>query len=68
MRFSWIAKLFYYLVPHFHDFNIMGSIVHPEVPIRVNHVAYAAQVSLYGVAYALLVLLAGVMVFDRKEV
>jgi ABC-type transport system involved in multi-copper enzyme maturation permease subunit len=64
----WIAKLFYYLVPHFHDFNIMGSIVHPEVPIKVNHWVYAAEVSVYGIAYALMVLLAGVLVFDRKEV
>jgi ABC-type transport system involved in multi-copper enzyme maturation permease subunit len=64
---SWIAKLFYYLLPHFHDFNIMGSIVHPEVDIKVNHAVYAAQVSVYGVAYALLILLAGVMVFDKKE-
>lgn len=64
----WIAKLFYYLLPHFHDFNIMGSIVHPEVPIKVNHWVYAGEVSVYGVAYALLVLLAGVLVFDRKEV
>ncbi len=63
----WLARLFYYLVPHFHDFNIMGSIVHPEVPIPVNHWLYATQVSLYGVAYAMMVLLAGVLVFDRKE-
>jgi hypothetical protein len=64
----WIAKGVYYLLPHFHDFNIMGSIVHPEVPIKVNHWVYAATVSGYGVAYALLVLMAGVLVFDRKEV
>ncbi len=64
---SWLAKGFYYLVPHFHDFNIMGSIVHPEVPIKVNHWAYAAMVSGYGVVYALLVLLLGVLTFDRKE-
>lgn len=64
---SWIAKLFYYLLPHFHDFNIMGSIVHPEVDIKVNHALYATQVSVYGVAYALLILLAGVMAFDKKE-
>jgi hypothetical protein len=64
---SWISKLFYYLLPHFHDFNIMGSIVHPEVDIKVNHAVYAAQVSVYGVAYALLILLAGVMAFDKKE-
>lgn len=64
---SWIAKFFYYLVPHFHDFNIMGSIVHPEVAIKVHHALYATQVSIYGVVYALFILLAGVMVFDRKE-
>jgi hypothetical protein len=64
----YIAKGFYYLVPHFHDFNIMGSIVHPEVPIKVNHWLYAGEVGLYGVAYAMLILLAGVLAFDRKEV
>lgn len=64
----WIAKGFYYLVPHFHDFNIMGSIVHPEVPIQVNHWMYVGQVSLYGIFYAMMVLMAGVLVFDRKEV
>jgi ABC-type transport system involved in multi-copper enzyme maturation permease subunit len=64
----WIAKLFYYLLPHFHDFNIMGSIVHPEVPVKVNHWVYAGEVSVYGVAYAMMILLAGVLVFDRKEV
>ena len=36
---SWLAKGFYYLVPHFHDFNIMGSIVHPEVPWEVVQAA-----------------------------
>lgn len=65
---AWLAKGFYYLVPHFHDFNIMGSIVHPEVPIKVNHWAYAGMVSVYGVVYALLILLLGVLTFDRKEV
>lgn len=62
-----LAKGFYYLVPHFHDFNIMGSIVHPEVPVAVNHWTYAAMVSTYGVFYAGLVLMAGMLAFDRKE-
>jgi len=62
-----LANGFYYLVPHFHDFNIMGSIVHPEVPVAVNHWAYAGMVSVYGVLYAGLVLLAGTLAFDRKE-
>jgi hypothetical protein len=65
---SWLAKGFYYLVPHFHDFNIMGSIVHPEVPLKVAHGQYALMVSTYGLAYAALVIMAGILVFDRKEV
>jgi ABC-type transport system involved in multi-copper enzyme maturation permease subunit len=63
-----LAKVFYYLVPHFHDFNIMGSIVHPEVPIKVNHWVYTGEVAAYGVLYGLMILMAGVLVFDRKEV
>ncbi len=64
----WLAKGFYYLLPHFHDFNIMGSIISPQVEVKVNHWQYAATVSAYGVAYAGLWLLVGIMVFDRKEV
>jgi len=62
-----LMKGVYNILPHFHDFNIMGSIVHPEVPIKVNHWAYAGMVSTYGVAYGLLWLLVGIMIFDRKE-
>ncbi len=64
----WLAKLFYYLVPHFEDFNIMGSLVHPEVPIPLNQWMYAAEVSLYGVLYGLMILMLGVLAFDKKEV
>jgi hypothetical protein len=63
-----LATGFYYLIPHFQDFNIMGSIVHPEVPLKVSPLLYAAQVSLYGIVYALVLLLVGVLVFDTKEV
>lgn len=58
----------YYLLPHFHDFNIMGSIVHPEVKLAVNHWAYAGGVSMYALVYSGMVLLVGVLIFDRKEV
>ncbi len=64
----WIAKGVYYLLPHFHDFNIMGSIIHPEVVEKVDHWSYAAMVSAYGVCYGILWLLVGVTVFERKEV
>jgi hypothetical protein len=65
---KWVATAFYYVTPHFQDFNIMGNLVHPEVPVKTAPWLYAAQVSAYGVLYALVLLLAGILVFDRKEV
>jgi len=46
----------------------MGNLVHPEVELKSNPNAYAIQVCAYGVVYAMVLLLAGVLVFDRKEV
>jgi ABC-type transport system involved in multi-copper enzyme maturation permease subunit len=65
---KWVATAFYYVTPHFQDFNIMGSLVHPEVELKSSPVLYAIQVCAYGVVYAMVLLLAGVLVFDRKEV
>jgi hypothetical protein len=65
---KWVAMAFYYVTPHFQDFNIMGNLVHPEVPLKSSPVLYAVQVSAYGVLYGMILLLAGVLVFDRKEV
>jgi hypothetical protein len=65
---KWLATAFYYVTPHFQDFNIMANLVHPEVPLKVSPVIYAIQVSAYGVVYSVLVLLIGVLSFDQKEV
>jgi hypothetical protein len=64
----WVAMAFYYVTPHFQDFNIMGNIVHPEVALKSSPVLYAIQVSAYGVVYAMVVLMAGILMFDQKEV
>jgi hypothetical protein len=64
----WVAMAFYYVTPHFQDFNIMGSIVHPEVALKSSPVLYAIQVSAYGVVYAMVLLMAGILAFDVKEV
>jgi ABC-type transport system involved in multi-copper enzyme maturation permease subunit len=63
-----LASAFYYMTPHFEDFNIMGHIVHPEVKLGMPMTLYAIEVSLYGVIYAAMILLLGVLVFERKEV
>jgi hypothetical protein len=64
----WVAIVFYYITPHFQDFNIMGNLVHPEVALKSSPVLYAFQVCSYGVLYSAVILLIGVLVFDRKEV
>lgn len=63
-----LASVFYWITPHFQDFNIMGNLIHPEVPLKVSPVLYAVQVSAYGVVYALAFLLVGILFFDTKEV
>jgi hypothetical protein len=67
-----IASAFYYITPHFEDFNIMGYIIHPELAnnprAHMDPRLYILEVSLYGVLYGAMVLLLGVLVFDRKEV
>jgi hypothetical protein len=63
-----LASGLYYITPHFQDFNIMGNLVHPEVPLKVQPWLYATQVSAYGVIYALALLLIGILFFDTKEV
>jgi ABC-type transport system involved in multi-copper enzyme maturation permease subunit len=63
---KWIVKVFYYLMPHFTDFNIIGHIVHPEVP-TVNMTLYTAEVLGKGAIYGAIVLILGVLAFDRKE-
>ena len=46
----------------------MGNIVHPEVALKSSPALYAVQVCAYGVLYSAVILLIGVLVFDRKEV
>src|SRR5438874_2720285 len=36
-----LANAFYYVPPHFEDFNIVGHIVHPEVPLKMSPTAYS---------------------------
>src|SRR5205807_183487 len=59
---KWAATGLYYVTPHFQDFNIMGNLVHPEVALKSSPVLYAIQVSAYGVVYAMVLLLIGILV------
>src|SRR5262249_15145126 len=54
-----LANALYYVTPHFEDFNNMGHIIHPEWAPKMSWspAAYAAEVSLYGIVYAAIILL-----------
>lgn len=64
----WLLKGAYYLTPHFYDINVLGGLVRPEVAIRTSVQIYAATVGLYTLLYIAIVLFAGIIVFDKKEV
>ncbi|MBM3457697.1 MAG: hypothetical protein FJX77_04100 [Armatimonadetes bacterium] len=63
----WPVRLLSYAWPHFQDFNIMGSIIHPAAMGDFPHWPFAAGISLYGI-FSAVVLMIGTLVFDRKEV
>ena len=65
---QWPVRIFSYFLPHFHDFNIMGSIIHPAAMGDFPHWVFAGGVSLYGCLFSGVVLLIGVLLFDQKEV
>lgn len=68
VRDNVVLRPLYWVLPHFQDFNIMGSIVHPFANFQVNHWAYAGTVSLYAIAYGMVIVLAGAAIFDKREV
>lgn len=64
----WLLKGAYYLTPHFYDINVMGGLVKPEVAIQAAPPVYIGTVSAYTLLYIAIVLYAGVITFDKKEV
>ena len=66
-----IVRYFYaglhYLIPNFGNFNIQNPLIHPDVQIR-NMNLYMAENALYAIFYALVLLIIGVLVFEKREV
>jgi ABC-type transport system involved in multi-copper enzyme maturation permease subunit len=58
-----LTDLVYYVVPNLEMFNVRGAVVHGD-PVTAEHLALA---TLYGVAYAALLLIVAGSVFARKE-
>lgn len=66
-----VVRYFYtalhYVIPNFGNFNIQNPLIHPDVPIK-NMTLYSIETILYAVVFAIVLLILGVLVFERKEV
>ena len=66
-----VVRYFYeglhYLIPNFGNFNIQNPLIHPDVQIR-NMNLYMTENVLYAVLYALILLIIGVLIFEKREV
>jgi ABC-type transport system involved in multi-copper enzyme maturation permease subunit len=62
--FAWIVNS---ALPNFANYNIQNPIINPGQTIA-NESAYYFQVTIYGLLYIGILLVAGIWVFDRREV
>jgi len=61
------AKLVNVILPNFANYNVQNPIINPGQSIA-NEGAYYFQVSVYGLFYIGILLVGGILVFDRREV
>ncbi len=55
------------VLPNFSYYNVSNPLIHPEVEIQ-NPLTYYVNVTGYGVIYIMGLLIAGILIFDRREV
>ncbi|MCE5322852.1 ABC transporter permease [bacterium] len=60
-------KVIHMIIPNFDKFNVTNTLLHPEAHIT-NVMHYTGQVALYGIFYALLMMMLAVIIFEKKEV
>ncbi len=60
-------KIMHVIIPNFDKFNVTNTLLHPETHIA-NIAKYTGQVALYGIFYALLMVVLAVIIFEKKEV
>jgi ABC-type transport system involved in multi-copper enzyme maturation permease subunit len=55
------------ILPNFANFNVQNPIINPTSVIQ-NELAYYLQTTAYGVVYIGILLVGGILIFDRREV
>lgn len=63
----WLYQGVHLLVPNFGNYDIQNPLIHPEVPVG-NIELYMWKAVLYGLAYTIILIVLGVLVFERREV
>ncbi|AIE87072.1 hypothetical protein OP10G_3704 [Fimbriimonas ginsengisoli Gsoil 348] len=61
------ATVFNTILPNFANYNIQNPIINPQSQIQ-NEKTYYLSITFYGVCYIVALLVAGIWVFDRREV
>jgi len=62
-----VAQMVTSLLPNFGNYNVANPIIHPEVLLQ-SELTYYMHATLYGLIYISGLLIAGMLIFDRKEV
>lgn len=62
-----LAKIVNTVLPNFANYNVQNPIINPNQVIQ-NEKAYYFQVTIYGVLYIGILLVLGILMFDRREV
>jgi len=61
------ATVIMWVVPNFAQYNVQNSVIN-QGSVIVSEQIYYAQMVVYGVVYIAILLLAGMLIFDRREV
>jgi ABC-type transport system involved in multi-copper enzyme maturation permease subunit len=61
------AQIVNLVIPNFASYNVQNPLTNPNVVIR-NELQHFTSLAIYGVFYIAVLLVAGIMVFDRREV
>lgn len=61
------AKAINTFLPNFADYNVQNPIINPQSAIQ-NEGFYYMKITIYGVVYICILLIVGILIFDRREV
>jgi hypothetical protein len=61
------STIIHTIVPNFQNFNVQNTVINPTQQIR-GEALYFVELAFYAIAYIAILLIGGVLIFDRREV